>query len=154
MSYGHQWVFKDFYKSFKHVIDVYANMRREANRAEKTVFSTFTQSIYAWNQSIKAKTLPKTGYQMRFPRSIGGGNRKYPIYAYVKTIEKINGREKEVLRCKNPDKYTLRYTKNSYEWFKDDDNNRTIKGKQICFPKGKILVSCAMHPIKTIQLEL
>jgi hypothetical protein len=152
MSYGHQWVFKGFSKSFKHVIEVYANMRREQSRATKQGASTFKQSVYAWNQAIKAGVLPKTGYQQRFRQ------RKYPKYAYSTSIEVFytNGLRIERVRksCKNPDKYALRYPKSCYQWLYDDSGDKTIQGRQIKFPKGKICLSIPMNQKITEQSGL
>lgn len=66
MSYGHQWVYKGFSKSFKKVVETYGTMRREYFRAQKQQPSTFKQAIRVWNEAIEKGCLPKTQYQRRF----------------------------------------------------------------------------------------
>jgi hypothetical protein len=50
MSYGHNWVFLGFAKSFKHLIEVYG----------------FKRAIQIWDKRMRNNDLPFTGIQMRF----------------------------------------------------------------------------------------
>jgi hypothetical protein len=65
MSYGHQWVYPGFVKSFHKVVDVYANMRQSPN-IEPEKHSPFKRAIEVWNKNIENDCLPKATYQKRF----------------------------------------------------------------------------------------
>jgi hypothetical protein len=66
LSYGHEWVFCGFVKSFKKVIDCYANMRQSPDTPEN--HKPFKRAIEVWNKTIKTGGLPKNSRQ----RSIFG----------------------------------------------------------------------------------
>lgn len=65
MSYGRQWVYPGFVKSFHNVIDVYANMRQSPN-IEQEKHTPFKRAIEVWNKNIENGCLPKPSYQKRF----------------------------------------------------------------------------------------
>lgn len=50
MSYGHQWVYPGFVKSFKHLIEVYG----------------FKRAIEIWDKRMRNNDFPFTGRQTRF----------------------------------------------------------------------------------------
>ena len=64
LSYGHEWVFSGFVKSFRRVIDTYAYMRQSYGTPEK--HKPFKRAIEVWNNNIRSGCLPKSSYQRRF----------------------------------------------------------------------------------------
>lgn len=158
MSYGHQWVYRGFSKAFRRVIESHSNLRRSSHRAKKEGHSTFKQAVRAWNQTIKSRECPKTGYQKRFGTNrqfftdkygnlnyTTWGRLKYPKKAYVTEIVKDHyGIEQLKTHIKQPDKFALRYPSYCY-----DEEGRLIR-----FPKGKIVISRAIHNPKLEQQKI
>jgi hypothetical protein len=66
LSYGHEWVYCGFVKSFRNVIDTYAYMKQSPDTPEK--HKPFKRAIEVWNKNIKSGCLPKNNRQ----RSIFG----------------------------------------------------------------------------------
>ena len=56
LSYGHQWVFPGFVKSFHNVVETYANMRQHPDTPEE--HKPFKRAIEIWNKNIEKGCLP------------------------------------------------------------------------------------------------
>jgi hypothetical protein len=66
LSYGQEWVFCGFVKSFKKTIECYASMRQTPDTPEK--HKPFKRAIEVWNKNITTNYMPKGSRQ----RSIFG----------------------------------------------------------------------------------
>lgn len=66
LSYGQQWVFPGFVKSFRNVVDTYARMKQSPDTPQK--HKPFKRAIEVWNKNIANGSLPKGSRQ----RSIFG----------------------------------------------------------------------------------
>ena len=70
LSYGHEWVFSGFVKSFRKIIDIYAFMKQSPDTPEK--HKPFKRAIEVWNNNILKGALRKNSRQ----RSIIGNRGK------------------------------------------------------------------------------
>jgi hypothetical protein len=81
LSYGHEWVFSGFVKSFRKIIDVYAFMKQSPDTPEK--HKPFKRAIEVWNKNITNGCLPKNSRQRSILGTIGNDgkwhSRRYKI---------------------------------------------------------------------------
>jgi hypothetical protein len=73
LSYGQQWVFPGFVRSFKKVIETYANMRQSPDTPEK--HKPFKRAIEVWNKNVTKGCLPKGSRQRSIFGAIGKDNK-------------------------------------------------------------------------------
>jgi hypothetical protein len=73
LSYGHEWVFSGFVKSFHKVIDTYASMKQSPDTPEK--HKPFKRAIEVWNKNIKSGCLPKNSRQRSIFGRVGIDNK-------------------------------------------------------------------------------
>jgi len=69
LSYGNEWVFCGFVKSFKKVIECYARMRQSPDTPEK--HKPFKRAIEVWNKTLTTGGLPKNSRQRSIFGTIG-----------------------------------------------------------------------------------
>jgi hypothetical protein len=73
LSYGHEWVFSGFVKSFHKIIDTYVSMRQPNGTPEK--HKPFKRAIEVWNKNIKSGCLPKNSCQRSIFGCVGKDNK-------------------------------------------------------------------------------
>jgi hypothetical protein len=73
LSYGHEWVFSGFVKSFCKVIDTYAYMKQSPDTPEK--HKPFKRAIEVWNKNIEKGCLPKNSRQRSIFGCVGKDNK-------------------------------------------------------------------------------
>lgn len=73
ISYGHQWVFLGFVKSFRKVVETYANMRQSPNTPEE--HKPFKRAIEVWNKNIEKGCLPDSSRKRSILGSVGKDGR-------------------------------------------------------------------------------
>lgn len=73
LSYGQQWVFSGFVKSFHKVIDTYAFMRQPPNTPEE--HKPFKRAIEVWNKNIQNGCLPRSSRQRSIFGNVGLDNK-------------------------------------------------------------------------------
>ncbi|MCW4028688.1 MAG: hypothetical protein NWE92_03465 [Candidatus Bathyarchaeota archaeon] len=81
LSYGQEWVFCGFVKSFKRIIECYANMKQSPDTPEK--HKPFKRAIEVWNKTIMTNCLPKNTRQRSIFGAIGMDS-KWHSKGYVK----------------------------------------------------------------------
>jgi hypothetical protein len=88
LSYGHEWVFSGFVKSFRKIIDTYAFMKQSPDTPEK--HKPFKRAIEVWNDNIKNGFLRKNSRQRSIIGSIGKDG-KWHSKRYIKPKLGIGG---------------------------------------------------------------
>jgi hypothetical protein len=131
MSYGQQWVYQGFKRSFIHLIEVYRyrraleiwkkNMENDITPTKASTYQTKLRYRQAQNRTYNKRYFELTDYA---PKKL--------IIADSSLITK--------------------YPKKCYEWLEDESTGElTIKGRLIRLPKGKICLSRPLIPKKTVQ---